>query len=286
MIPELLFYTLPLSFFIGGVMTLNKLSFDSEMIVLFSLGISPSKVHKIFLKVAIFTTIFLIFNSIVMVPHTQQMYKNFIKHKKAEAALNIKATEFGQKFGNWSIFIESIDNIRGETFYNNIALVYKSGKSERFITAKKAKVSNIGGVVELKLSRGAVFSYHKEKVTKLEFEDMVINNITNFNMKRYKGTKEYFYETLKNRKSRSKFIRNSLLSLFPVLSTLFILVIGIQQLRHSRSWSNIFIGAVIGIYYFTVFTLSKKFEYYSYILVPIWFIGAYYIYSLKVLKRY
>jgi len=286
MLPELLFYTLPLSFFVGGVVTLIKLSFDSEMVVLFSLGISPYKIYRIFFRVGLLTTFFLLFNSLIMMPHTKQMYKNFISYKKAEAVLNIKATEFGQKFGNWSIFIESIDNKSGQVYYNNIALVYKSGGNERFITADRAKVSNNLGVVELKLNDGTVFSYRMDKISKMKFKEMVINNVTDFNLKPYKDTVEYIEFIIENDKQRAILIRESLLSLFPVLSTIFILIIGIQQLRHGKNWSNILIGAVIGLYYVSVFTFTKKFGLFVYLMIPIWIVFAYLVYYFRVLRRY
>ena len=83
-IPDLLFYTLPLSFFIGGVVTFNKLSFNSEMVVFFSLGIPPHRILLILLKVGFLITTLLLFISLVMIPHTKQMYKEFVKYKQQE----------------------------------------------------------------------------------------------------------------------------------------------------------------------------------------------------------
>ena len=72
-IPDLLFYTLPLSFFIGGVITFNKFSFNSEMIVFFSLGIAPHRIVLILFKLGILITILLLFISLIIIPHTKQM---------------------------------------------------------------------------------------------------------------------------------------------------------------------------------------------------------------------
>ena len=66
-IPDLLFYTIPLSFFIGGVITFNKLSFESEMVVIFSLGVPPRFLLWELFKLSIFISLFLLFISMVMI---------------------------------------------------------------------------------------------------------------------------------------------------------------------------------------------------------------------------
>ena len=78
MLPDLLFYTLPVTFFIAAVMTVAKLSFDYEMIVIFSLGVRPSDVLLFFAKLALIQTLILIFVFFVISPHTKNLYTNFL----------------------------------------------------------------------------------------------------------------------------------------------------------------------------------------------------------------
>jgi len=285
-LPDLLFYTLPLSFFIGGVVTFNKLSFNSEMVVIFSLGVPPAYLLKIIGKIAIFLTAFLLFDSMIMIPHTKQMYKEFVRYKQQEAVLNIKATEFGQKFGEWSIFIESISDNKQEKLYNNIALFYKNSSEEKFIVAESALIKTSNGMVKLYLQNGSIFSYNKEKITKVFFQKMKLNDITTIKNFQYKNSWEYFLYSLENQKRRLKLISNILLSLLPIMSIFLILSIGIQNMRYGKSITNLFIALSILSYYLTTFYFSKSLDFGALLIIPIWFFVTWQIYRYRIYLRY
>jgi len=285
-IPDLLFYTLPLSFFIGSVITFNKLSFDSEMVVIFSLGVSPQFLLWILFKLALFLSVFLLFISMVMIPHTKQMYKEFVRYKQQDAVLNIKATEFGQEFGGWSIFIENVEEEEKEKSYKNVALFYKGSKEEKFIFAHKAHIQNDMGLVRLFLNNGTLFSYTRDRITKVYFEKMELNDLTNINAYHYRNTVQYFKYSLKHKKRRVKLIANIILSTFPLMGIFLILSIGIQNMRYGRGLINIFMGLSIGLFYALAFILSKNIDFQALYFLPIWLFVTYLIYRIKVLSRY
>jgi len=285
-LPDLLFYTLPLSFFIGGVITFNKLSFNSEMVVIFSLGVPPAYLLNIVGKVAIFLSIFLLFDSMIMIPHTKQMYKEFVRYKQQEAVLNIKATEFGQKFGEWSIFIESISDNKREKLYNNIALFYKNSSEEKFIVAESALIKTSNGMVKLYLKNGSIFSYNQEKITKVFFQKMKLNDITTIKNFKYKNSWEYFLYSLENKKRRLKLISNVILSIFPIMSIFLILSIGIQNMRYGKSITNLFIALSIISYYLATFYFSKTFDFGAILIIPTWFFITWKIYKYRIYLRY
>jgi len=284
-IPDLLFYTLPLSFFIGGIVTFNKLSFNSEMIVFFSLGIAPHRILLILFKLGFLLTIFLLFISIVMIPHTKQMYKEFVKYKQQETVLNIKATEFGQSFGTWSLFIGSIEQIQKRKIYKNIAL-YNKINGEKFIVAKKATIKTSKGIVKLYLQNGSILLLNQGKISKLFFDKMKIHDLTTINNFKYRNTIDYFKYSLKNKKRKKKLVANLTLSFFPFVSTLLILVLGIQNTRYGRSLVILFLGIGIVSYYVSTFILSKYLGFATLLFVPIWFLITYIIYFLKIKIRY
>ncbi len=89
-VPQMLFYSVPVAFFITGVLTLNKLSNDNEMVVLFALGIKPNRIIWILSKISLFLSAILLFTSLVVVPHAKQLYTNFINYKKSNITFNIK----------------------------------------------------------------------------------------------------------------------------------------------------------------------------------------------------
>jgi len=286
-LPDLLFYTLPLSFFIGGVLTFSKLSFNSEMVVIFSLGVPPKFLLNILLKLATLLSLFLLFDSMVMIPHTKQMYKEFVKYKQQEAVLNIKATEFGQEFGSWSLFIESITENGKNKLYNNIALFHKKhDEEEKFIVAEKAVIKTSNGIVKLYLQNGSIFSYKKDKITKIFFQKMKINDLTTINDFYYKSTFEYFLYSLTNEKRRIKLIANIILSMLPLMSIFLIISIGVQNNRYGKSITNLFIGLSIISYYFLTFYFSKSIDFQAFLLIPIWFLFSYIIYYYRILLRY
>jgi lipopolysaccharide export system permease protein len=125
LLPEIIIYTMPMTFFISVTMSIYKLSRDNESIVLFALSWSPLKLAKIFLWVSLLASMFLLANSILFMPLSKQLNKNFIEYKKMEAKINIQDSEFGQKFQEWNVFISS----SGEKSYKDIVLYkYSSEK--------------------------------------------------------------------------------------------------------------------------------------------------------------
>lgn len=61
-LPEVLFYTLPVTFFIAATLALFKLSNDNEIVVLFALGIHPKFIIRTLLKPALILSSLLAFN--------------------------------------------------------------------------------------------------------------------------------------------------------------------------------------------------------------------------------
>jgi lipopolysaccharide export system permease protein len=110
-IPQILFYTMPISFFISLVITLSKLSSEYELTVITSFGLNPVKILKIFLPLTLVLSAALLVISVGLIPKTKFLTKQFLDAKTKEANFNIKASEFGQKFGDWLIYIKSYNKI-------------------------------------------------------------------------------------------------------------------------------------------------------------------------------
>ncbi len=105
LIPKLLIYTMPITFFIALCITLFNLSKENELIVLFTLGYSPKKVANFFTILgAIFSFLFVL-DVIVLIPLSKQLNENFIEYKKAEAKL-ISKRVIWSKFSDWIVYID------------------------------------------------------------------------------------------------------------------------------------------------------------------------------------
>ena len=65
---------------------------------------------KIFLPLTLHLRLLILVVSLRLIPNTDFERKQFVKIKKNEANFNIKSGEFGQKFGDWLIFINDKKN--------------------------------------------------------------------------------------------------------------------------------------------------------------------------------
>ena len=98
-VPQIIFYTMPISFFISLVITLAKLSSEYELTVITSFGLNPINILKIFLPLILLLSALLLVVSVGLIPKTKFLTKQFLDLKTKDANFNIKASEFGQKFG-------------------------------------------------------------------------------------------------------------------------------------------------------------------------------------------
>jgi len=283
-VPELLFYTLPLSFFIAATLTLFKLSNENEIIVLFALGVKPIEILKTMFKPALFLSIILIFNFFVLFPHAKVLSKNFISYKKSEAKFNLSASEFGHRFGEWLLYI-GVEN--SDETYSDVILFNKNQKEEVLIGAKKAQIINNDGVLRLKLTSGEGYSYSKEKFTQIDFEVMFINDTMQTSLIKYETPIEYWFSKTASKKKNRMLMTNILLSLFPILSLFLVASIGIMHVRHQKGKVYLFIFLTVLFYHSIALGLSG-------ILTPLtipiiiisWLIITYIIYKKYIVSKF
>lgn len=104
--PNIIFYTLPIVFFVAFAITISRLSSEYETIVITSFGLNPYRIIKIFFPITLIVSITLLIVSLGLVPKAKDLSRVFIEKKKNEAKLNIQASQNGQKFGNWLVYIQ------------------------------------------------------------------------------------------------------------------------------------------------------------------------------------
>jgi len=282
-IPKLIFYILPISCFASAIISLSKLSNDNELIVLFSLGISPLFIKNIYLKLFLLIAFVLLLMSIIVNPLAEQKQKNYINLKKAEASLNIKSSQFGQKFGDWFVFINSKESSN----FDNIILFSKDEQTETtLVVSKSANIENIDGMVSLSLNSGSAYSIKDEQIRQIDFENMKLRDPMNFSNIKYEDIFSYWFEN-SNKKRAKELYMNILISIFPLLSLYLILSFGIINQRYQKNHSYLYILLSIVIYYvFTMLLSSKLFLYSLFILPPLWLFVSYMIYSKTIKYRF
>lgn len=284
MLPELLFYTLPISFFIALVLTLFKLSNDNEMVVLFSLGIKPSFIIKTLFKPSLILSLLLLFDFFILFPHAKTLSSNFLSYKKSEAKFNLSASEFGHKFGDWLLYIGK-DNQDGT--YSNAILFNKKQNDEIFIESKTAQVINENGVLRLKLNDGEGYSYTKEKFTQIDFDTMFINDTLQTSLDEYKAPIEYWFMDKSSKKRAKSFTINTLIAIFAPISLFLAMSLGVVNTRHQKAKIYLFLFLSIMLYYALAIILEI---YTSYLAIPIllslWLSLTYAIYKNSIAKRF
>jgi len=246
-LPELFFYTLPIAFVVSAALTLYRLSNDNELIVVFSLGVSPNKIAAFLAKPALILSVLLFVDFFVVTPYIKIISGNFIDHKKSEAQFNLTASEFGHSFGDWMLFINRSDS-QTHT-YQDVVLFNKSMENEIVIAAKNAKLVNTNGLLQLRLANGESFSYDEAGLKQMLFKTAFINDMLDTKQQIYKSTIDYWTnDDYKERKSQ-RLVTNALLSFFPLISIFLIMAVGVVHARHQKRWIYLWLFLGILVFY-------------------------------------
>lgn len=283
-LPEVLFYTLPITFFVSATLTLFRLSNDNEMIVIFALGIKPIFLIKTLLKPAILLSMLLAFDFFILFPHATVLSSNFISYKKSEAKFNIKASEFGNNFGSWLLYVGK--NETNGTF-GNVFLFNKEKNDEILINAKNAEVINQKGILKLKLHTGEGYSYTTDTLSQIDYKTMIINDMMKTDLHPYRKPLEYWLSKDRADSKKHMFITDTLLSLFPIISLLLVVAIGVVHVRHQKGYVYLYLFIAIVLYYGATTGLIDVIGFYT---IPVvffpWVFISYYIYNKKILARF
>ncbi len=283
-LPEILFYTLPITFFIAATLSLFKLSNDNEIIVIFSLGIKPSFIVKTLLKPALLLSIVLAFDFFILFPHATVLSSNFVSYKKSEAKFNLAASEFGNSFGDWLLYLGGKKN---DGTYYKVFLFNKKGKEEILISAQKAQIINDSGILRLKLTDGEGYSYSTKKLSQVNFKTMMINDTMKTHLKTYRKPLEYWLAKERRKNKIHMFITDTLLSLFPLLSLFIVVAIGVVQTRHQKSRVYLYLFISIVLFYGATVGLQKLLQFYTIPVVALsWLIVTYFIYRKTIVNKF
>jgi len=286
MIPKLLLYTMPISFFISLCITLFNLSKENELIVIFTLGYSPQKVSNFFLTLAALFSTLMIINIIILIPLSKQLNKNFLEYKKAQAKFNIQESKFGQKFSNWLVYIDKSDK---KQTYKNVTLYQEETKSSapKLILAKKAYIQNHKNKLRLVLEDGKAFEIQKEKISQVDFKKMYINSKHSENIGYMQTIYDYWMSSLKYKKIAHDFAFFILIALFPLNSIQFAMGLSIVNSRYNGNSIYLYMF-LFTIAYFALTVILSEIEPFSsiFIVSAITAISSYLVYKKRVSQKF
>ena len=287
MLPRVLLFVVPIAFFVSLAMTLFRLSKEKESIVIFTLGGSPNKIARFFLAFSALLSSALLVVAIVMIPIAAQLNANFIDYKKTVAKLNLKPIQFGQKFSDWMVYMGSESEDKNGTTYKDIVMFNPFVKdSQRLITAKNAKIINVGQSVELSLNEGKMYDIRDEIYHQSNFKSMKIRTAQSEEISDIGSIKEYWMDAASSDKRRKDLSTYILVALFPLASTLFAISLGIVTYRYEKGM--VYVGT-FGVL-FGYFTLIMLFSSKPALAIPLIFfvflLAGVLLYKAKITRRY
>ena len=287
MLPRVLLFVVPIAFFVSLAMTLFRLSKENESIVIFTLGGSPNKIARFFLAFSALLSAALLVVAIVMIPIAAQLNANFIDYKKTVAKLNLKPTQFGQKFSDWMVYVGSESEDKNGTIYKNVVMFNPYvEETQRLIIAKNAKIINVGQSVELSLNEGKMYDIRDEIYHQSNFKSMKIRTAQSEEISDVGSIKEYWMDAVSSDKRRKDLSTYVLVALFPLASTLFAISLGIVTYRYEKGM--VYVGT-FGVL-FGYFTLIMLFSSKPALAIPLIFfvflLAGVLLYKAKITRRY
>jgi lipopolysaccharide export system permease protein len=180
-IPDFISLLLPLSFFIGILITVSRLYADREIYAYFSTGISPITLIKFIFPQALIYMVFTLILSLYIAPVSKEISNELLKVNTFEEQIASLAPGeiYGIK-GSKSFITVSENN---ETNLKNVIFFNDVGKDSILISADKLNISSSQLDYELLFENGSltagVFSNDAKMISSFKkFEFPLVNNQT------------------------------------------------------------------------------------------------------------
>ncbi|CAM2934146.1 LptF/LptG family permease [Helicobacter felis] len=293
LLPGTLFFIIPITFFGACVIGLARLSYDHELLVFFSLGIAPRQIVRAFLPLCLVVSALLLVFSLILVPASKSAYYSFLRDKKERVDVNIQAGEFGQKLGDWLVYVGKSQN----GVFGDLVLFSHSGLStESFIIAKEGRIRNQNGLFELELDHGNAYFAAKGQVRKVHFKELILKNKPALSERKdaaylyghdFIGYWGKAFGAHPNAHQQRRFTQAILVALFPLASLFCIPLFGIANPRYAKNLSYVYVLITTGIYFLLMHIISQDFPLVGTISLPIvWMLGSYWLYRYKVVCSY
>ena len=253
-IPDIIFYTLPLSFIAALTNVLLKLSQDNELIALYALGLKSNKILKPLLILSLLFSLLLLSISFLAMPLSKQLTKEFKNSKKSEAKLNIVAGKLGQKFGDYYIYVK--ENKNG--LFQNIVIYNRTDKdNEQFFSSEEGKLNKINGVTSLLLNDGYGYTYSKNKLQQAQYESLEVYDTTKNKSFEFEEIVAYWSKAKTNMKILHRVFFFIFVSLIPLLSVYIVASFSMINPRYQTNHSFLIIFFTTIMLYILASSLEK-----------------------------
>jgi len=252
-IPDIVFYTLPISFIAGLSNVLIRLSQENELIALYALGLNSKKILRSLILLATLFSLLLMSISLIGMPLSKQLYKSFKKSKKSKAKLNIVAGKLGQKFGDYYIYVKSTQN----GLFKDLVIYNRTNKeNEQFFASKEGLIKNKNQVISLLLKNGYGYTYQKDKLRQIKYASLEVFDSLQTKAFNFKTVISYWSQIYESKKIMHRLLFFIFVSLIPLLSVYCVASFTMINPRYQSN--NSFI--VIFITTFSLYMIASSLE--------------------------
>jgi len=253
-VPDIIFYTLPISFVAALANVLMRLSIDNELIALYALGLKAKEILKSLRMLGFLFSILLLTISFLGMPLSKQFYQSFKEDKKAEAKLNIVAGKLGQKFGEYYIYVkEKVDND-----FHDMVIYNRTDKSnEQFFAAKKGRLVKKNSVTSLLLMDGYGYTYTDVKLKQAKYKTLQVYDKTRKREFHFEDVIEFWKTAESDPKKMHRLLFYMFVSLIPLLSVYLVAAFTMINPRYQQNRSFLVIFGISMLFYLLASALQK-----------------------------
>jgi lipopolysaccharide export system permease protein len=242
-LPDILYYTIPLSFVTALGNTFTKLSSDNELIALHALGLKSYDVLKHLFYLGFMVTLFLFTLSYAGMTLGYEYSKQFIHKKKTQPTLNLNVGELGQKFGELYIYVEDKNDSR----YKNMVIYNRTKKDEeQFFVSKEGELNEKEhSNISLKLYDGYGYTYLTDGLKQAQYETLEVFHEPKSGARQIRTLSEFWSQKRNQKKGCFYFFINFV----PLTSIFFIAAFTMINPRYHKNISSMVIfGTLLFMY--------------------------------------
>jgi lipopolysaccharide export system permease protein len=253
-VPDIVFYTLPLSFIAALANVLVRLSQDNELIALYALGLPSKKILRSLLLLSLFFSLLLFTISFLAMPLSKQFYKSFKEEKKSEAKLNIVAGKLGQKFGNYYIYVKD----KKENILEDIVIYNRTDKeNEQFFSSQTGEIKHQKNASSLLLNAGYGYTYSKDKLQQAKYKTLEVYDTLQQKSFKFEDLLAHWSKVFKEEKMMHRALFFIFVSLIPLLSLYLVAAFTMINPRYQSNHAFSVIFSTTLLLYMVASSLEK-----------------------------
>jgi lipopolysaccharide export system permease protein len=254
-VPDIVFYTLPLSFIAAVANVLVKLSTDNELIALYALGLNANRILRSLFLLSLLFSLLLMSISFLAMPMSKQLYKSFKEEKKTEAKLNIVPGKLGQKFGKYYVYVKEKND--DDTFKDLVIYNRTDIHNEQFFAAKHGQLNKKHGQTSLLLKEGYGYTYSKESLQQAQYKTLEAFDTAKPQHFRFEDIFRYWQKASEDSRIMHRLLFFFFVSLIPLLSVYLVASFTMINPRYQKNHSFIVIFTTTLLLYLIASSLEK-----------------------------